>query len=321
MYFTRNERRGFYYWGLIIILVTIVIVTVQLNVMRRRVVLPKDSAVADEEYENFVRNAKVDSSAIRPYYRRNGKWKRYPRRPMEPYSSYGPQGRAVASFRFDPNTADSTALLSLGLSPSQVRNIYKYRAKGGQYHEAADFHRLYGLTQEQWEHLEPLIQIDARYQYVKPFERDTARYVRDTVRYPVKYTEVQTLPLNRCDTTALKHIPGVGSGYARMIIAYRERLGGFVSVAQLGEVEELPSELVKELEGWFEVEPSLVRRIDLNTLSLKQLKRHPYLNFYQAKVITEHRRLYGPLHSLADLRLYEEFTDRDFERLAPYVEF
>lgn len=49
--------------------------------------------------------------------------------------TYGQPVKAKpATFFFDPNTADSTALLRLGLSPWQVRNIYKYRARGGRYH-------------------------------------------------------------------------------------------------------------------------------------------------------------------------------------------
>ena len=59
---------------------------------------------------------------------------------------YHTQGQQVESFVFDPNTADSIQLLRLGLRPWQVRNIYKYRSKGGIYRTKADFARLYGLT-------------------------------------------------------------------------------------------------------------------------------------------------------------------------------
>ena len=62
-------------------------------------------------------------------------------------------------FYFDPNTADSTQLLRLGLRPWQVRNIYKYRAKGGRYRQKEDFAMLYGLTLEQYRRLEPYIRI------------------------------------------------------------------------------------------------------------------------------------------------------------------
>ena len=72
---------------------------------------------------------------------------------------YYVEGRRVERFAFDPNTADSTQLLRLGLQPWQVRNIYKYRAAGGIYREKADFANLYGLTVKQYRELEPYIQI------------------------------------------------------------------------------------------------------------------------------------------------------------------
>ena len=47
-------------------------------------------------------------------------------------------GTAIHLQKFDPNTADSTLLLSLGLQPWQVKSIYRYRAKGGIYRQASD---------------------------------------------------------------------------------------------------------------------------------------------------------------------------------------
>ena len=74
-------------------------------------------------------------------------------------SYYAVESRPVERFPFDPNTADSTQLLRLGLQPWQVRNIYKYRAKGGIYRQKEDFAKLYGLTVKQYRELEPYIQI------------------------------------------------------------------------------------------------------------------------------------------------------------------
>ena len=42
--------------------------------------------------------------------------------------TYAVPEEKVETFPFDPNTADSTTLLRLGLAPWQVRAIYKYRA-------------------------------------------------------------------------------------------------------------------------------------------------------------------------------------------------
>ena len=66
-------------------------------------------------------------------------------------------------FVFDPNTADSTQLLRLGLQRWQVRNIYSYRRNGGIYRRPEDFARLYGLTVGQYERLAPYIRIGRKY--------------------------------------------------------------------------------------------------------------------------------------------------------------
>ena len=226
--------------------------------------------------------------------------------------------RRLERFAFDPNTADSTQLLRLGLQPWQVRNIYKYRSAGGIYRKKEDFARLYGLTVKQYRELEPYIHISADYLPASTLikeERRTERYERDTLRYPVKIAEGEHIDLNAADTSLYKKVPGVGSYYSRKIAEYGRRLGGFVSADQLDEIENFPSEAKK----YFSVNASDVHQLNVNRLSLNELKRHPYINYYQAKAITDYRRLHGPLHSLDDLRLLPDFPVEAIKRLEPYV--
>jgi len=226
--------------------------------------------------------------------------------------------RRLERFAFDPNTADSTQLLRLGLQPWQVRNIYKYRAAGGIYRKKEDFARLYGLTVKQYRELEPYIHISTDYLPASTLikeERRTERYERDTLRYPVKIAEGEHIDLNAADTSLYKKVPGVGSYYSRKIAEYGRRLGGFVSTDQLDEIENFPSEAKK----YFSVNASDVHQLNVNRLSLNELKRHPYINYYQAKAITDYRRLHGPLHSLDDLRLLPDFPVEAIKRLEPYV--
>lgn len=219
-------------------------------------------------------------------------------------------------FPFDPNTADSTALLRLGLRPWQVRNIYKYRAKGGVYRRPADFARLYGLTAGQYKALEPYIRISRDFMPASSLVEED-RPPRDTLRYPVKIGEGEHIVLNTADTSQLKRVPGIGSGFARAIIAYGERLGGYVSVGQLDEIDGFPAEAKK----YFVVSGVATRKLNLNKCTLNQLKRHPYISFFQAKAIVDYRRLHGKLNSIDDLRLHRDFNDEARHRLEPYVEF
>ena len=222
-------------------------------------------------------------------------------------------------FYFDPNTADSTQLLRLGLQPWQVRNIYKYRAAGGIYHKPSDFARLYGLTLKKYRQLEPYIRISEDYQPAARFiSKDDAMEVRDTLRYPVKLQPQERIVLNMSDTAQLRKVPGIGHYFARKIVEYRERLGGYVRVQQLLEIEDFPDTAV----NYFIIpDDTRLRKLNLNRLSLNELKRHPYINFYQARAIVDYRRLHGPLESLQQLSLSRDFPPEAIKRLAPYVEF
>lgn len=220
---------------------------------------------------------------------------------------------------FDPNTADSTLLLSLGLQPWQVRSIYRYRAKGGIYRQPSDFARLYGLTVKQYKELLPYIHISDEYKPAAEVygRTDAVRSGRDTLRYPVKLQPGQYVTLDDADTASLRKVPGIGRYYASRIVRYRNDLGGYVSVAQLSEIEGIPEAAL----SYFRVTGGAVRKLNLNRLTLNELKHHPYINFYQARRIIDYRRLKGPLHSIDDLRLLKDFSQCDIERLRPYVEF
>jgi DNA uptake protein ComE-like DNA-binding protein len=231
--------------------------------------------------------------------------------------------RRVERFPFDPNTADSTQLRRLGLQTWQIRNIYKFRAAGGIYRKPLDFAKLYGLTVKEYRELEPYIRISSDYlpaaTLVKePVTAQKDRHDTTIVRhYPQKISETSHVVLNTADTTELMTIPGIGPYFARKIVEYGRRLGGYVSVNQLDEIEDFPSESKRFLI----IEGASPQKLNVNKLTLNELKRHPYINFYQAKDITDYRRLHGPIKNLQDLRLLKDFPPAAIERLLPYVTY
>jgi DNA uptake protein ComE-like DNA-binding protein len=135
--------------------------------------------------------------------------------------------------------------------------------------------------------------------------------------YQQKIKPGEHIDLNTADTTMLKMVPGIGSYFARKVVQYGERLGGYVSVDQLDEIEGFPL----DSKEYLVIENPSPRKLDVNRLSLNELKKHPYINFYQAREITNYRRLHGPLKSLSDLRLSKDFPPEAIARLEPYVEF
>jgi len=253
-----------------------------------------------------------------------------------------PKEEPFETFPFDPNTADSTALLRLGLSPWQVRSIYRYRAKRGRYHTPEDFMRVPNMTVEQWERLKDYIRIAPQFRFVEPpprrayrkesiqeappmtgetKEKDTGKQSASSPEEPSgkaeKLSPGEVIDIGTADTTQLKLIPGIASKRAARIVAYRKQLGGFVNVEQAMEAIEMPDTVLR----YMTLAPQPVRKIDVNHLSVQQMMKHPYLSFYQAKAIFEHRRNKGPLHSIEEMEHLDGFKPTDIDRLRPYITF
>ena len=123
---------------------------------------------------------------------------------------------------FDPNVADSALLCRVGFPSFMARNLIRYRSKGGVFRTPESLKRIYGMTDSLYQTLEPYITIGPDFQH-----RDTLPWKTAPVdSLEMKYAEGTVVELNHADTVRLKRIPGIGRGLARMIVAYRQRLGG-----------------------------------------------------------------------------------------------
>ena len=151
-------------------------------------------------------------------------------------------------------------------------------------------------------------------------KREFKRSTR-TTRKSDKTDEV--VELNSADTTRLKQLRGIGSGYAKMIVAYREKLGGFYKAEQLLEVYKFSDETYQKIKHQLKVDTTLIRKINVNTVTVKELKSHPYISYYQALSIVENRELQPQMryNCLYDMVVDEDLKEEDILRVAPYLSF
>lgn len=160
-----------------------------------------------------------------------------------------------------------------------------------------------------------------RQQEYDSFRREDSLW-RDSVgwRYPKHEKKDTVLDLNRCDTTELQYIRGIGRYTAVQIIKYREELGGYYSPEQLKD-EPFQHLSLDTLLAHFTADAADVQTIDVNSCSIDRLQRHPYLRYKQAKAIYTLRRQRVSLKGIDDLRSLSELTEEDIERIAPYLRF
>lgn len=258
---------------------------------------------------------------------------------------------------FNPNMADSALLRSLGLSPGVVRNIIRYRNKGGQFRKPEDLAKIYGLDAETFNRLKSYIRLKAETPPVFKSQSTASRSESEaatphlaisttsveaqavlSVQPPESYAEQpleqnlvqpEVIPitssgirfeLNEADTATLQLLKGVGTVSAQRVVRYRDQLGGFYHVDQLKEIKGLYPTVLETLMKTVTVNSDKIVKININKASLERLRAHPYLDFYKAKVIVELRKNRKKISDLQELSVFAEFTPADLERLKWYLE-
>lgn len=218
---------------------------------------------------------------------------------------------------FDPNTADSSTLVHLGFKPWQAKNMVKYRAAGGRYRKPEDLKKLYGMTDSMFQALTPYIYI-AR-EEVDSVAVDSLR--KDSLPRWKEENKDTILNLRTADTVELKMIHGIGSYRARQIVRYREQLGGFVSVEQVLEAKGMENVDADSLLAHFWIDSVKIEPMNVNSVGVQRLSRHPYLRFEQAQAIYELRRKKIRLDSIQQLQQIECISAETLEKIAPYLNF
>lgn len=154
-------------------------------------------------------------------------------------------------------------------------------------------------------------------------DRPQSNHPIRTERYPGPPTRPQytpklkagaTIDLNSADTLLLQRVPGIGPAFARRIVRYRKRLGGYYVVEQLQEVYGMDRERYLQIAPFMEIRTG-VRPI---FLSPDSIARHPYLQYRHSDVLRHHLQE-GDTLTWPLLMQSGAFTHDDSLRLSPYL--
>jgi len=214
-------------------------------------------------------------------------------------------------FKFDPNQIGMEDWKRLGLSTKQAQSIINYRDKGGRFYKTEDLKKMYAVSPAMFERLHPYIELPDR------FKKEDRNF--EAKSFPKK--EMVIIEINSADTINLDKIKGVGAAFARRIVNYRQRLGGFYKKEQLMEVYGVDSLKFEEIKSQIQIDPSIIKKIDINRADFEALKNHPYLKYKQINAIIQYRKQHGDYMSIADLKKVLILSSQTIEQLTPYLQF
>ncbi len=234
-------------------------------------------------------------------------------------------------FNFDPNTVSVMGWQQLGLPMWMAERIEKYRSKGGQFRRKEDLLKIYDFPPDLYEQLEPYMTLREtsrpnqfsrdHFNVNKSFASESGKPT-DHPPYPERPAKpvLQPFDINTADTAQLIALKGIGATLADRIVKFRDALGGFISTDQFHDIYGLDSLALEELEKFGKIR-SAVRKIPVNTSTVEQLDRHPFLSRRQAQIIVNYREQHGAYTSAESLKPIRILDAKTIEKIAPYLEF
>jgi|694.fasta_scaffold109376_2 DNA uptake protein ComE-like DNA-binding protein len=213
---------------------------------------------------------------------------------------------------FNPNTVTTEELLQAGVPPKLASTWTNFTSKGGKFYKVEDLKKLYNMTDEVYEKIKNKIAIPTP-------ARDYSGYTNTSNTSTVKKN--LSININTADTILLDRLPQIGFGRARMIVKYRDMLGGFINIEQLKEVFSINDTIYREIKNYVFVDPTFKpTTVPINFRLEKDLYKHPYIRPY-AKMIANYKKEHGPFENKEDLKKIYGIDEKGLTKMLPYINF
>lgn len=290
IHFTQREKRG------LLVLITLIFLVLLVNVTMPYWLksAPVDFTEFKAEVDAYYDSLEQVKSQISPT-----------QKPSLPLSS------------FMVDKVSSQWLIDHGLKPYIAKNLISYRDKKGALNSVDEVAKVYGMTDSIMNIWSPFMV------FPKPVAQlEKAKKVppKPKAKQVIKQEPDFLIDINTADTAMFTLLNGIGPTFSKRIVKYRNLLGGFYSIQQIREVYGMDSARFSKINTYLHLDSISLRKLEINLASLKTLKNHPYLNFYQAKAIYEYRKE-AWIENWNLLLSIENLDTTNLNAVKPYIAF
>ena len=233
---------------------------------------------------------------------------------------------------FDPNTVTKSELTSMNLPAYGINSFLKYRSTGKKFYSIKDFKSVYGFENLSDKLLvKHLILPDKpTYQKIYPKKKLIKKKI-DTIsqsavinqkqkKYKSKYDIApHSINVNTAAAEELSKLKGIASYRSGKIIEYRDAIGGFYTMDQLYEIPQVPDSIITQNLEYFMVDSNQIKSININEWTFDQFRKHPYIGYKKAQLLSRYIKEHGPLHSMNDLTHIIALDSSFIKKISPYL--
>jgi competence ComEA-like helix-hairpin-helix protein len=289
-WYHKSQRNGIFLLAIIIIILQIVIFTDPFS---------SDEKIATENPEILAFQNQIDS-----------------------LKAVEIESRKPKIFPFNPNYITDFKGEQLGMSLEEIDRLVAFRKTGKFVNSKKDFQKVTKISDSLLAKIAPFFKfpdwVEKQHQYQKGNSISDKFTYQNYKKTPK--SDVSTNDLNKATSADLQYISGIGEKTAERIIQYRSKLQGFTFKEQLYEVWGLQKEIAdKTLETFTVKQKPIIKTVNINSLSFKELLRIPYMNYALCKKIFDYKDEVAEIQKISELKNIEDFPLDIYNRLVLYL--
>jgi competence protein ComEA len=209
--------------------------------------------------------------------------------------------------RFDPNEYSKNDWMNLGLSEKQTNVVLKFTMRGINSNE--DLKKIFVISDQLFQKIKDSTFYPKRNEYL--YSKINKEKFQETKKI--------SIDINLASEEQLLELKGIGQFFATQIIKRRNELGGFTSKNQLLEVWKMDEAKLEIFKDQINIDLEHIHKINLNTISVEELKVHPYIRWNIANSIIKMRNQKNGFKKIEEIKESVLISEELFEKLKPYL--
>ncbi len=232
------------------------------------------------------------------------------------------ENRKPKLFPFNPNYITDFKGYQLGMTTDEIDRLHAYRKQNKFVNSVFEFQQITKVSDSLLAAISPYFKFP---DWVVKRENQKKNKTTETSSFekPIynKVYKISTNDINKATQQDFETVSGVGEVLAIRIIKYRNKLQGYSLSSQLYEVWGLKKETVNEvLETFKIVDKPIIKKVNVNTATFKEVLKNPYIDYELCKKIFEYRDEVAELQDISELRNIKDFPLDKYDRIVIYLE-
>lgn len=219
-------------------------------------------------------------------------------------------------YPFNPNFISDYKGFTLGMSTVEIDRLHAFRAENKYVNSAAEFQTVTKVSDSLLKDIKPYFKFP---EWVNKKKKKKRQYTSNykTKKEPIV---VKKIDINKATAEELRKVYGIGEKLSARIVKYRTKLNGFVTESQLNDVYGLKPEVIENVWKRFYLEKPIITPIYLNTCTIDELQKVPYIHYELADEIVNQRILREGFKKIEELTKIQNFPSDKLEIIKLYLQ-